>query len=514
MCTNLHDSIFAYWSAKKLFMGNLATNWHKKNKVLVIIFSILISLTLFLGLLLSYRAMEKFTLERFTSQTASVLAQSIAPYNRLVNHNLPQVAIYQGFLESTSVHGFATHTFRTDAFVRSMTFYDIDISNKIDSNRAAAVNLVTHVNNIFLFKSGGLDSADQLCHYASKAPFEGEIRAAFRQAIVKLTSYRENIDSNKLHAPEEIFKFFYTIEKNKISYLSIPKQEAVKTYKQFLRQSATVKDYMTTIYTHDMVSFGLNPAFFVIKNTSPELFESIQVKPFAFDSLAKSPDFYTTKILFKLQDDCINNFSHEFKTPVTVIKLAADNIRDSDQLSARQRQQMGDILHEETNKLADLLTKLLAITQLENKTMALTCEMLNLAEFCAKVIASYQLKHPDFEINYQLKDVPYMITDHTLLGSVFTNLIDNVYKYLRLGCKKLHIEITNKNKHIQILFRDQDTSMAAHVLKNIFRKFYRIDNEFNMNGSVGIGLAFCRDIVHCIKGDIAVKAGQVKVLSL
>ena len=66
--------------------------------------------------------------------------------------------------------------------------------------------------------------------------------------------------------------------------------------------------------------------------------------------------------LFKLQYDFINNFTHEFKTPVSVIKIAGSNLSGDNELSERQRKQYGRILNEEADKLNDLMNKLLSFT--------------------------------------------------------------------------------------------------------------------------------------------------------
>jgi two-component system phosphate regulon sensor histidine kinase PhoR len=78
--------------------------------------------------------------------------------------------------------------------------------------------------------------------------------------------------------------------------------------------------------------------------------------------------------LFKLQYDFINNLTHEFKTPVSVIKIAGNNIRSASELSDRERLHYGKILDEEADKLNDLMNKLLSFTQIENKAIQIKPE--------------------------------------------------------------------------------------------------------------------------------------------
>src|SRR3546814_3142072 len=71
--------------------------------------------------------------------------------------------------------------------------------------------------------------------------------------------------------------------------------------------------------------------------------------------------------MFKLQYDFINNLTHEFKTPVSVIKIAGNNIRGTKDLSEGELQHYGKILDEESDKLNELMTKLLYFTQRASK---------------------------------------------------------------------------------------------------------------------------------------------------
>src|SRR5690606_39289810 len=71
--------------------------------------------------------------------------------------------------------------------------------------------------------------------------------------------------------------------------------------------------------------------------------------------------------MFKLQYDFINNLTHEFKTPVSVIKIAGNNIQHAKVLTDRERLHYGRILDEEADKLNNLRNTLLSFTQIEDK---------------------------------------------------------------------------------------------------------------------------------------------------
>jgi two-component system phosphate regulon sensor histidine kinase PhoR len=210
--------------------------------------------------------------------------------------------------------------------------------------------------------------------------------------------------------------------------------------------------------------------------------------------------------LFKLQYDFINNFTHEFKTPVSVIKIAGSNLSGDSGISERQRKQYGRILNEEADKLNDLMNKLLSFTQLENKSIDIKKEEINVDDFVSRYKETFKIKYPDFKINCKVRNVGSFYTDPVLLGSVFQNLIENAYKYSHPNKKELHINVTHEKRNIIFSFADKGIGIPKNELDNVFRKFYRIENQYNQNGSVGLGLAFCKELVNFMDGTITVSS--------
>ncbi|HEY1007396.1 MAG TPA: HAMP domain-containing sensor histidine kinase, partial [Sphingobacteriaceae bacterium] len=197
---------------------------------------------------------------------------------------------------------------------------------------------------------------------------------------------------------------------------------------------------------------------------------------------------------------------HEFKTPVSVIKIAGNNIRSAQQLSDRERTHYGKILDEEADKLNDMMNKLLSFTQIENKAIQVREEDINLEVFCQNIIDAYQVKYPELRITCDLEGVEYFRSDSVLLTSIFQNLIDNAYKYSPPDRKVLKITIRRARNSIVMLFADKGIGIAGSDLNHIFRKFYRIQSQYNQQGSVGLGLAFCKEVVNFMKGTISVKS--------
>ena len=98
------------------------------------------------------------------------------------------------------------------------------------------------------------------------------------------------------------------------------------------------------------------------------------------------------------------------------------------------------------------------------------------------------------------------LADPVLLGSLFQNLIENAYKYSHPQHKELAIAVMHEKRDIVFTFSDKGIGIPKAEIKNIFKKFYRIENKYNQQGSVGLGLAFCKELARFMNGDITVES--------
>ena len=188
------------------------------------------------------------------------------------------------------------------------------------------------------------------------------------------------------------------------------------------------------------------------------------------------------------------------------IKIAGSNLSGDSELTERQRKQYGRILNEEADKLNELMNKLLSFTQLENKSIDIKSEAIDVHHFVKSYIETFRIKYPDFKISSHFDDTPAFYSDPVLLGSVFQNLIENAYKYSHPQKKELHINVGSIKRNIVFSFKDKGIGIQKNELTNVFKKFYRIENQYNQNGSAGLGLAFCKELVNFMNGEIIVNS--------
>ena len=531
---------------------------YRKNFSLILTFIILMSVLFLLSLGLAYRFSTKYIENEFVSEKVNVLEQSIKTYNDFFQKKLPEVSFYNGYLDSATAAAFVDTVLMEYPFVSKVIFYDSEVSNTPVNDGLNIGKFSLGPKNIYQF--GSVVPQDSIRLFSRKDTRNFIVGDDFNALALKLVSYIEGLDTTRIPSQDELFSNFSNVRSNKITYLNMPGFEDLKTYKEMMRKDLPANP----VYQQDMLSFHLDPYKIKIFNTRPRLYQYIKIEPLTYDPLDTSTLYLSTEItlpgpfsdyklyfissksfidreifsyflpialaifffygilvlvavliyrnlninqkMFKLQYDFVNNLTHEFKTPVSVIKIAGNNIKSATALSERELKLYGKILDEEADKLNGLMNKLLAFTQIENKSIQLNRDQIKMADFIESTVESHRLKHPDFDFTYDVSGFTTFVTDPVLLGSLFDNLAENAYKYSPPERKKLHISARLIKGKVVFRFIDEGIGIPASEINNIFKKFFRIQNQYNQNGSVGLGLAFCKELVNFMEGEITVKS--------
>lgn len=531
---------------------------YRKNFSLIFTFILMMMVLFGLSLLLAYRFSTKFIENQFVSEKVNVLEKSIKPYNDFFQKKLPEVSYYNGYLDSATAANFVDTLLIEYPFVSKVIFYDSEVKNSPVRDGLNTGKFSFGPKSIYQF--GSLVPSDSVTLF-SRANTKNFIAGDdFNALALKLATYIESLDTSKTPSQDELFSNFSNIRSNKITYLNIPRLEDLKMYKMMIKKELIAQP----VYQQDMLSFQLDPYKINIINSRPLLYQHIRIEPLTYDPLETGVAYLTTEItlpgpfseyklyfisaqsfidkeifnyflplalgilafysivvllaylifrnlninqkMFKLQYDFMNNLTHEFKTPVSVIKIAGNNIKSAASLSEKEQKMYGKILDEEADKLNGLMNKLLAFTQIENKAIKLNEDQVNIVDFIESTIDSHRLKHPDFNFTYEVSGFSTFITDPVLLGSLFDNLAENAYKYSPSERKMLHISARMIKGKVVLRFTDHGIGIPASEINNIFKKFFRIQNQYNQNGSVGLGLAFCKELVNYMDGEITVKS--------
>jgi len=215
------------------------------------------------------------------------------------------------------------------------------------------------------------------------------------------------------------------------------------------------------------------------------------------------------KRLSEIQKDFINNMTHEFKTPISTISIAADVLSDKDIKNDPGRLlQYATIISEQNNRLESQIEKVLQLATMQNKKIKLNKEYIDLHEIIRDVVSGFDAVKKDNKarLHFDLNNGDKMIlADKHHVTNVINNLIDNAIKY----CHEPDIQISTETKGKDIILRIEDNGpgISKKHLKRIFDKFYRIPTEkiSNIKG-FGLGLNYVKHIVDSHGWEIEVKS--------
>ncbi|MDL2276964.1 HAMP domain-containing histidine kinase [Parabacteroides sp. OttesenSCG-928-G07] len=222
---------------------------------------------------------------------------------------------------------------------------------------------------------------------------------------------------------------------------------------------------------------------------------------------------FRQKKLSEMKNDFINNMTHELKTPVSTISLAAQMLKDSDiTKSPDVFKHISGVINDETKRLSFLVEKVLQMSLFERQKAALKLKEMDANDLVVSVANTFVLKVEKYggtlDIDLQAEDSS-IYADEMHITNVLFNLMDNAVKYRRPEAPlKLMARTWNESGKLFISIEDNGIGIKKDHLKKVFERFYRIPtgNVHDVKG-FGLGLAYVRKIIEDHNGIIRAESG-------
>ncbi len=202
--------------------------------------------------------------------------------------------------------------------------------------------------------------------------------------------------------------------------------------------------------------------------------------------------------------DFINNFSHEFKTPIVSIRGFARQLKN-EELTEEQRAEYIDIIIAESDRLAGMSTNVLLLTKLENQTIVTDKAPFYLDEQIRGelLLMESAWAGKDLALCLELEEVHYNGSAE-LLSHVWRNLLSNAIKFSPDG-GELKIDLYRNDSEIVVEITDEGPGMDEETAARIFDKFYQGDTSHKTEGN-GLGLSIAARAVTLCGGTITVQS--------
>ncbi len=204
------------------------------------------------------------------------------------------------------------------------------------------------------------------------------------------------------------------------------------------------------------------------------------------------------KRLSEMQKEFINNMTHEFKTPISTIRVSSDVFLGNEMIQKNPRLfKYASIIKEQNLRLNNQVEKVLQIAKLESDSFQLKKEPVDMHALIAQILRSNELGAN--QLGGQLKSVlnasSWIIeADKFHTTNILHNLIDNAIKYSK-GAPEIKIETFDKDNRFQLVVEDKGIGIDKEFQNKIFDKFFRVPtgNIHNVKG-FGLGLFYTRKI--------------------
>src|SRR5574344_85635 len=217
---------------------------------------------------------------------------------------------------------------------------------------------------------------------------------------------------------------------------------------------------------------------------------------------------FRQKKLTEIKNDFINNMTHEFKTPISTISLAAQMLKDpAVGKSPAMFQHISGVINDETKRLRFQVEKVLQMSMFERQKTILKMKDVNANELIKGVINTFTLKVETYNgkvTSELMAEDPHIFVDEMHFTNVIFNLLDNAVKYKKPeGDLLLDVKTWNDSGKLYISIQDNGIGIKKENLKKIFDKFYRVHtgNLHDVKG-FGLGLAYVKKIINDHKGSI------------
>lgn len=250
------------------------------------------------------------------------------------------------------------------------------------------------------------------------------------------------------------------------------------------------------------------PCYFVLKFPDKNSYIFYEMKTIIVSSvlLFLACGIFTTAIFVilrqkrysELMRDFVNNITHEFKTPISSIKLSAEVLAAHPAIESDKRlSQYTNIIQEQNKRLNNLVEQVLQIAKMESSYFVLKLEEIDLNDLVKQLSRLYSFRLGDnggsLKLHLEAENTKIR-ADRFHFQNVLYNLIDNAIKYSK-AIPEVTISTRNVGKSLEITIEDKGIGIKPEDQLKLFQKFYRVPtgNLHNVKG-YGIGLYYVKRI--------------------
>ena len=199
----------------------------------------------------------------------------------------------------------------------------------------------------------------------------------------------------------------------------------------------------------------------------------------------------------------VQAFTHAIKSPLTVIKAAAELLED--EMQDAQRLRLYQNIQNESNRIQELVNRMLLLSSLENRSELEKMEDINIFELICDVVAGFKSEAgvKNIELNFQCEDSISINGDGFLISHSIANLLTNAIDFTPEN-GKISVTVKRDDRDIAIAVEDNGSGIPDYAIEKIFDRFYSLARPSDKRKSTGLGLPFVRETAELHRGRVVV----------
>jgi signal transduction histidine kinase len=221
----------------------------------------------------------------------------------------------------------------------------------------------------------------------------------------------------------------------------------------------------------------------------------------------------------RLKNDLAATVSHELKTPLSSMRVLVDTLLDSPNLDEKTVREYLALIAQENERLSRVIHNFLSFSRIERKKFTFHFTGVPAGQVIDGAVQAMRERFEGCRFELQVDpQLPEILADADALTTVLVNLLDNAWKFSEDN-KHIVLGAQAQNGNIVFWVKDQGIGISSQETKNIFDRFYQVDQSLSRKGSgCGLGLSIAQYIVSAHQGRIWVEsqpgAGSVFRISL
>jgi signal transduction histidine kinase len=209
----------------------------------------------------------------------------------------------------------------------------------------------------------------------------------------------------------------------------------------------------------------------------------------------------------QLRKDLIANVSHEFKTPLSLIKGYAETMRDVENISEEKRYKQLNIIIEESDKLNHMINEILDLSQIQSDYYNLNRTDFSISDTIRAVVnrLAYHTENKNLRIEVDCMDALLIYADEKRIEQVIYNLLNNAINHSEQQ-SSIFIRAIDHGSVIVVEIEDHGEGISQEEIPYIWDRFYKAKEASAKHKGSGLGLAIVKSILEAHKANFGVES--------